>query len=158
MKRKTKILIWVMIFLILIQFIKPGGNHGNALGRNDFTHEIQVPDSIMKILKNSCFDCHSNHTNYPWYAHTNPVYWWLNHHITEGKRELNFTEFANYTLKQKDKKLAEIAKQVEESEMPLPSYTLVHTDAKLTDQQIKALVTWAKTSKGKIGYKRIKVW
>ena len=153
MKRKTKIIIGVLIVLILIQFIKPGGNYGNAFGRNDFTHEIQVPDSILKILKNSCFDCHSNHTNYPWYAQTNPVYWWLNHHITEGKRELNFTEFATYTSKQKDKKLAEIAEQVEEHEMPLPSYTWVHTDAKLNGQEIKSLAAWAKTSRKTIGYK-----
>ena len=153
MKRKTKITIGSLIVLIIIQFIKPGGNYGNAFGRNDFTHEIQVPDTIMKILKNSCFDCHSNHTNYPWYTQTNPVYWWLNHHITEGKRELNFTEFATYTSKQKDKKLAEIAEQVEEHEMPLPSYTWVHTDAKLNEQQIKSLANWAKTSRKTIGYK-----
>ena len=153
MKRKTKVIIWVLIVLILIQFIKPGGNHGNAFGRNDFTHEIHVPDSIMSILKNSCFDCHSNHTNYPWYAHTNPVYWWLNYHITEGKRELNFTEFATYSLKQKDKKFAEIAEQVKELEMPLASYTLVHTDSKLSEQQIKALVAWAKSARKKIDYR-----
>ena len=153
MKRKTKIIIAILIVLILIQFIKPGRNHGNAFGRNDFTHEVSVPDSIMRILKVSCFDCHSNHTNYPWYAETNPVYWWLNHHITEGKKELNFTEFATYTLKQKDKKLSEIAELVQDHEMPLPSYTWVHTDSKLNEQQINALVTWAKTSRQKIGYK-----
>ena len=139
-----------MIVLILIQFIKPGGNYGNAFGRNDFTHEIRVPDSIMRILKVSCFDCHSNHTNYPWYAQTNPVYWWLNHHIKEGKRELNFTEFATYTVKQKDKKLAEIAEQVREHEMPLPSYTLIHTDAKLNEQQVNALVQWSKSARKEI--------
>ena len=146
-------MIWVLIVLILIQFIKPMGNHGDALGRNDFTHEMHVPDSIMSILKKSCFDCHSNHTNYPWYAETNPVYWWLNHHITEGKRELNFTEFATYRLKKKDKKLAEIAEQVEEREMPLSSYTLVHTDAKLSEDQIKTLVAWAKAARKRIDYK-----
>ena len=152
MKRKTKIVIGILILLILIQFIRPGGNYGNAFGRNDFTHEIHVPDSILKILKVSCFDCHSNHTNYPWYAQTNPVYWWLNHHITEGKRELNFTEFATYTLKKIDKKLGEIAEQVEKLEMPLPSYTWIHTNAKLDEQQIKALVTWAKTAREKIDH------
>ena len=151
MKRKTKIIIAILIVLILIQFIKPGRNHGNAFGRNDFTHEVSVPDSIMRILKVSCFDCHSNHTNYPWYAETNPVYWWLNHHITEGKKELNFTEFATYTLKQKDKKLAEIAELVQDHEMPLPSYAWVHTDSKLNEQQINAMVTWANTSRQKIG-------
>lgn len=150
MNRKTKIIIGILILLILIQFIKPGGNYDNAFGRNDFTHELQVPDSIMRILKNSCFNCHSNHTNYPWYAQTNPIYWWLNYHVTEGKRELNFTEFGTYSFKKKEKKLAEIAEQVEDHEMPLSSYTLVNTNAKLNEQQIKALSQWAKSARKEI--------
>ena len=71
----------------------------------------------------------------------------------KGKKELNFTEFATYTIEQKDKKLTEIAEQVEDHEMPLPSYTWVHTESKLNEQQINALVNWAKTSREKIGYK-----
>ena len=150
MKRKTKIVIGILILLILIQFIKPGGNYGNAFGRNDFTHEIKVPDSVIRILKVSCFDCHSNHTNYPWYAQTNPIYWWLNNHVNNGKRELNFTEFGTYTLKQKNKKLAEIAEEVKKHEMPLSSYTLIHSNAKLNEQQIEALVQWSKSARGQI--------
>jgi hypothetical protein len=145
MKRKT--VIGILIVLILLQFVRPQRNTGNAFGRNDLTHEVQVPDSIMKILKVSCFDCHSNHTNYPWYAEINPVSWWLNHHINEGKRELNFSEFATYSAKKKDKKLDETAKQVKEHEMPLSSYTLIHTDAKLNDQQVQALVQWSEKAR-----------
>lgn len=144
---KRKIVIGILIVLILIQFIRPQRNAGNALGRNDFTHEVQVPDSIMKILKVSCFDCHSNHTNYPWYAEINPVGWWLNHHVNEGKQELNFSEFATYSLKRKDKKLDETAKQVKEHEMPISSYTLIHTDANLNDQQLNALVKWSEKAR-----------
>jgi len=143
MKRRTKILIGVLILLILIQFIKPKRNDGQALGRNDFTHEIPTSDTIMSILKVSCFDCHSNHTNYPWYAEINPVSWWLNHHVNEGKRELNFSEFATYSGRRKNKKLEEISKQVKEHEMPLSSYTLIHKNAKLNQQQIEALVQWS---------------
>jgi hypothetical protein len=153
MKKKVKIVIGILIILILIQFIKPKRNNGNALGRNDFTHELQTPDSIMKILKASCFDCHSNHTNYPWYAEINPVSWWLNHHINEGKNELNFSEFASYSLKKKDKKLEEIAGQVKEHEMPLPSYTLMHKEATLTETQVLSLIQWAETARKQINFK-----
>jgi hypothetical protein len=150
---KRKIIIGILIVLILIQFIKPKQNNGNALGRNDFTHEIQTPDSIMRILKISCFDCHSNHTNYPWYAEINPVSWWLNHHVNEGNRELNFSEFATYSLKRKNKKLEEIAKQVKEHEMPLSSYTLMHKNAKLTETQALSLIHWAETARLEINSK-----
>jgi len=147
MKKKTKILIGILILLIVIQFVKPARNNGNAFGRNDFTHELQISDTVMRILKVSCFDCHSNHTNYPWYAEINPVGWWLNHHVNEGKKELNFSEFVTYSPKRQDKKLEEIADQVKEHEMPLSSYTLIHKDAKLDKEQIAALVQWSEKAR-----------
>jgi hypothetical protein len=146
MKRSTKILIGILIVLILIQFIRPNPNNGNALGRNDFTHEIPTSDSVMKILKVSCFDCHSNHTNYPWYAEIAPVNWWLANHVNEGKWELNFSEFITYNDRRKNKKLEEIAKLVQNHEMPLSSYTLLHRNAALNEQQIKTLVQWTKAA------------
>lgn len=150
MKRKTKILIGVLIFLIIIQFIRPSRNNGNPFGRNDFTHEIETPDTIMHILKVSCFACHSNHTNYPWYAEINPIGWWLNHHVNEGKKEFNFSEFVTYSPKKKDKKLDEIAELVREHEMPLSSYTLIHKDAKLNESQIDTLIKWAEKARKEI--------
>jgi hypothetical protein len=104
----------------------------------------------MKILKVSCFDCHSNHTNYPWYAEINPVGWWLTHHVNEGKNELNFSEFATYSPKKKAKELEGISELVKKHEMPLTSYTLIHSDAKLSEQQINALVRWADMARAEI--------
>ena len=144
---KRKILIGVLIILVLIQFIRPKRNLGSALGQNDITHVIAVPDSIMNVLKRSCFDCHSNHTIYPWYAEVNPVGLWLNHHIDEGKRELNFSEFATYPARKMDKKLDETAKQVKEHEMPLNSYTWMHKDAILTEQEIQLMADWSDSSR-----------
>ena len=57
---------------------------------SDITHVAQVPERVQGILKTSCYDCHSNRTVYPWYSKINLVGWWLNHHIEEGKGELNF--------------------------------------------------------------------
>ena len=94
------------------------------------------------ILQTSCFDCHSNYTNYPWYTNIQPIGWWLNHHVDEGKEELNFSEFESYSLKRKLHKLEEIKEMVEEGEMPLSSYTLIHGDTKLSPEQKEILYTW----------------
>jgi hypothetical protein len=93
----------------------------------------------MHTLKSSCYDCHSNKTNYPRYSKINPVGMWLNHHIEEGKAELNFSNFAAYDKKNLDHKLEETAEEVAEGHMPLPSYTLVHADAKLSQEQVKQI-------------------
>ena len=55
-----------------------------------------VPDSVLHILKVACYDCHSNNTNYPWYSSLQPFALFINKHITEGKKELNFDEFGNF--------------------------------------------------------------
>jgi hypothetical protein len=147
---RTKILIGIIIFLVLIQFIQPSHNNGTAEAATDITHTIPVPDTVMSLLKVSCYDCHSNHTEYPWYSKITPVNWWLNNHINEGKRELNFSTFSTGSFKRKDKKLKEIDEQVNKHEMPLDSYLWIHKDAKLNDAQRKLIIDWTKTSRQKV--------
>ena len=79
----------------------------------------------------SCYDCHSNNTSYPWYNKVQPIAWFLENHIKEGKAELNFNEWKNYSDRRKNSKLRSIIKQIENGEMPMDSYTLIHRGAKL---------------------------
>lgn len=138
-----KILIGILALLLIIQFIRPTKNLGSAEGPNDITHYAQVPDSVMTILKVSCYDCHSNHTNYLWYHEIMPIGWFLNNHVVDGKKHLNFSEFTTYNDKKKDRKFKQTAEEVEEHEMPLSSYTIIHKDAILNEAQIKLVTTWA---------------
>ena len=123
----------LLAVLVLIQFIPTAKNSGEALGQNDIAHVVNMPADIQEILKESCNDCHSNHTDYPWYSKIQPVGFWLNHHVDEGKGELNFSEFATYKKKRQLHKLDEIVEMIEEHEMPLSSYTLIHSDAQWLD-------------------------
>jgi hypothetical protein len=145
-----RILLILLVILVIAQFFQPEKNNGVATAATDITHSVQIPDNVMGMLKKSCYDCHSNHTEYPWYNHITPVNWWLRNHINEGKRELNFTVFNNYSYRRKNKKLEEIEEQVEKHEMPLSSYTLIHTDAKLNDDQRKAIIEWTKTARQQV--------
>src|SRR5206468_6725735 len=103
-----RIIIIVLIVIIVLQFIQPSHNNGSAIAATDITHELQIPDTIMAILKVSCYDCHSNHTTYPWYSKITPVNWWLDNHIRNGKRSLNFTEFTKYTYKKRAHRMDDI--------------------------------------------------
>lgn len=138
-----KIIIGLGIFLVLIQFYRPEPNNGSVLGDNDITHTVPVQDEVMQILKTSCFDCHSNHTDYPWYNNIQPVGIWLANHVNEGKRELNFSEFNKYKAKRKRHKLEEMVKEIKEHEMPLGSYTIIHKNAVLSNEQAQLLINWA---------------
>ncbi len=133
----------IVAILILIQFYHPAKNEGEALSVNDITHTVAVPDSVMQILQASCYDCHSNHTEYPWYHAIQPIGIWLDDHVTEGKRELNFSEYNTFKPKRQFKKLKKISKEVTEHDMPLTSYTFIHKNATLTESQITLLANWA---------------
>ncbi len=138
-----RILIALLIIFIAIQFIRPAKNRSEGISANDISTKYPVPDSVQAILKVACYDCHSNNTRYPWYAEIQPVAWWLNNHIKDGKRGLNFSEFTSYRIKKQFHRLDDINKQVKKNEMPLSSYTLIHTDAKLTEGQKLAIAAWA---------------
>ena len=138
-----RILIALLIIFIAIQFIRPAKNRSEGISANDISTKYPVPDSVQAILKVACYDCHSNNTKYPWYAEIQPVAWWLNNHIKDGKSGLNFSEFTSYRIKKQFHRLDDINKQVKKNEMPLSSYTLIHTDAKLTEGQKLAIAAWA---------------
>ncbi len=145
MKKFFKFLfILLLVAFICIQFYPKAAKNESALpDAKGIATIINTPEDVQTILKSSCYDCHSNHTTYPWYANIQPSRWLLDDHIAEGKRELNFSTFANLRVAIQNKKLHEIAEQVQEGEMPLESYTFIHRDAKLTDTQKKLIITWA---------------
>ena len=141
-----KILLGLLIVFIIAQFFQPPHNKNSATSTNDITHIVTVPDSVMQLLKMACYDCHSNNTKYPWYSHITPVNWWLNNHINEGKRSLNFSAFTG-RYKRKMRKLEETAELTEKHEMPISSYLWIHKDARLNDEQRKSIIDWANNSR-----------
>ena len=139
----------IAVILIIFQFFQPAKNEGEAFGENDIMHAVNTPEEVKNILVTSCYDCHSNFTHHMWYEKIQPVGWWIGHHIKDGKRHLNFSEFNTYKDKRKAHKLEELAEMVSEGEMPMTSYTLIHGNAKLSDVQKKLLVDWANVSRQK---------
>jgi len=138
-----KVLLGLLALLVIIQFIRPEKNINTAVTALDMNVMYPIPDSVAQVLQKACYDCHSDNTRYPWYNNIQPVAWWLNNHITDGKKELNFSEYGKRTLPKQAKKLKKIAKEIQEGDMPLSSYTLIHKDAVLTDAEKKMLIDWA---------------
>jgi hypothetical protein len=101
-----------------------------------------VPKNVEAILRTSCYDCHSNNTNYPWYSNVQPIRFFMEHHIKEAKENLNFNEFGKYSKRKQESKLDRIVKQIQSDEMPLASYTLIHKNATLTATQKKEVLDW----------------
>lgn len=144
MKILKKIGWFLVVALVIAQFFRPEKNEGDLTSITTFINETNPPDDVHEILKSTCFDCHSNVTRYPWYNKITPVNYWIADHVRHGKGELNFSNWDAYSLKKKEHKIEETYEEVEKKHMPLESYTWMHSEAKLTDEQIKLVVDWAK--------------
>ena len=138
-----KIILGIAVLLVLIQFFRPEKNTATAPSANNIAKKYNTPNEVKVILDKACNDCHSNNTKYPWYANFQPVAWWLDHHVDEGKGEINFDEFLTYPAKKARHKMEEVNEMVKEGEMPLNSYTWVHKDAVLTQAEKLVLAEWA---------------
>lgn len=146
MKKILKTIGWaLLIALLVIQFFHPAKNKAMEQQINSIATLHQIPDDVNIILNKACNDCHSNNTIYPWYSKIQPVDWWLNDHIIEGKRHLNLDDMANRPAWLRYHKMEEIIEQVKEGEMPLNSYTWIHRDAILNQNEKAKLTDWAQS-------------
>jgi hypothetical protein len=138
-----KILLGLLAIFIISQFFPANlpeviqDNPADLLLNND------VPKEIGDILKTTCYDCHSNETVYPWYSYVSPVKFLVSKDTRKGRKHLNFSEWENYSMEDKLEVLDEISEEVEEGEMPMKIYPIVHPDAKLSDVDREVLISWA---------------
>jgi hypothetical protein len=144
MKQKLKkYLPWaLLVFIIIAQFFRIDKTNPESDPANDFITINNPPPELATLMKNACYDCHSNHTRYPWYTNIAPVSWWIKGHINYAREQVNFSEWTAYDAKKANHKLEECVEWVGEGKMPLKSYAWLHKEAKMTDTQRKELADW----------------
>lgn len=144
MKKGFKIAgLLIIVILIVLQFFRPEKNQATTVQEYDLLQVSTIPDSLASILVISCYDCHSNHTEYPWYSRISPVSWYLDTHIRDGKEDLNLSEYGLLDKAGKIGVLSDIYDAMEAGSMPLQSYLLIHRDASLSKDEIDALLDWS---------------
>jgi len=139
----VKIIVLILIVVFVgIQFIPTKRNQSNSISASDFMVVYNVPQQIETKIKVSCYNCHSNNTQYPWYNKIQPLSWFMEKHIEEGKAELNFSVFGDYSVRRQKSKLKSTVSQIKDDEMPMSSYTLFHRDAKLSESDKELITEW----------------
>lgn len=144
MKILKKLLIFLLIVFAMIQFFRPKKNLSDTIPATDFIAMTKPSPEVETTLRSACYDCHSNNTNYPWYSEIAPVSFVIAEHVKDGKKHLDFSEWGNYSAKKKAHKLEELIEYVEEGYMPESSYTWMHSEARLSKEQIAELTNWAR--------------
>jgi len=139
-----KIIFWIALGFLGIQLI-PVDRENKAVNRKDnFVDIYKTPDNIRVILKNACYDCHSNETEYPTYSYIAPISWTIKDHINDGREHLNFSEWGSYNKDLRENAVEKTISNVQDLEMPLPSYIGYHPKANLTTKQRETLINYFK--------------
>lgn len=131
-----KVLITLVIILIGIQFIPVERTNPPV------SWDINAPQGVSEILRESCYDCHSNETTWPWYSKIAPISFLVAGDVNDGRKHLNFSEWDKYEADKREKIREEIVEEIEKENMPLPLYTFTHPSAKLDDHKIKIIKEW----------------
>ncbi len=151
MKTLKTIATILIILFIAAQFVRPDRTNPPVDPQQDVHAAAQVPPEVSAILKRSCFDCHSNETVWPWYSNITPVNWWMvKSHVEHARGHYNFSTWAAIPAKDQDHVLDEICEEVEAGAMPLPSYLILHGDARLSEQDKQAICAWTKAGRQRL--------
>jgi Haem-binding domain len=138
---KITTIVLVVAFLG-IQVVRPARTNPPVDESQTIFARTQMTPQVASILDRSCRDCHTNKTVWPWYTNVAPVSWWLSNHVNDGRRILNFSEWGKLPSDRQDRKLRQICDEVQDGVMPLSSYTPMHPQARLSDQDKKTLCDW----------------
>jgi hypothetical protein len=146
-----KILLGLAVIFVVLQFIRPAKNISLAPpAKEDFLVAHSPPPELRHLIQVACYDCHSNNTHYPWYAGIQPVGWWLANHIDDGVDHLDLSHFGDYSEKKQGYRLDAMIDEITNRTMPLKSYTWIHRDARLSDDQVKRLADWLQAERDKL--------
>lgn len=143
LKRVLKLSLLIgAVVMMLLQLVPV--DHTNPVSEEnlDFLVVTQANEKVSNLVKVACYDCHSHKTEHPWYSFVAPVSFYIEHHIEEGRDELNFSKWGEYSEKRADHKLEECVELIEEGEMPMESYVLLHSEADLSDDDKETLIAF----------------
>ncbi len=143
MSRRLKIGgLALLSILLILQFFQPEQNNSAVDPELDMLAVIAPPEHIAVLIRNACYDCHSNQTIYPWYEKVSPVSWYLHKHILDGKEGLNFSDYGQMDKADRIGALVDFCDVLDAGTMPLQSYMLLHKNARLSQKEKETLCNW----------------
>lgn len=137
-----KILIALVPIFLLMQFYRIDKTNPPIDPSQDFMAVTNPQAVIVQMIKGACYDCHSHESTYPWYTDVMPFSKWIQGHIIHGREHLNFSTWAAYSDEDKNHILKECSEVLIETRMPMTSYLIMHSEARISKEERKELADW----------------
>lgn len=135
MQKFKKIVFWCLVGFAIIQFIPVDKVNKPVDQSKNFVKVENTPPKVAALLKNACYDCHSDETVYPKYAYIAPFSWSVKSHINDGREHLNFSVWRTYNKDLKQNMLKNSIQTIESKVMPMPAYIVYHQEANLSKDE-----------------------
>jgi hypothetical protein len=135
------------VLFVCVQFVRPNRANSPVNHSEAIESHARVTPEVAGIFERACKDCHSNQTEWPWYAEVAPISWYVADHVEHGRRNMNFSEWSNYDRAQADWLLGAMCMTAERGRMPLSSYTRLHHAAKLSPADVQTLCAWSQAER-----------
>jgi heme-binding protein len=144
MRRRLKqAAVILAIVFVAAQFVRSDrSNPTTDPGRTIQAH-AGTTSELLAVLDRSCRDCHSNSTVWPWYTQIAPVSWLMARGVAEGRKAVNFSDWASYPPDVQRTLLSVSCEDARGGKMPGP-YTLVRPETKLSPQDIETICAAAR--------------
>jgi hypothetical protein len=105
-------------------------------------YKIDAPPEVEAILRESCFDCHSNETKWPFYARIAPGSWLMARDVLKGRSRMNMSEWGETDEEERALDREASWDEIQEGEMPPWFYIPMHPGARLDDKEKALLKEW----------------
>jgi len=142
MKLKYSIVITALILIVAIQWYRPHKNVQSQATPSDFLVYEKAPEDVKTLYTKSCYDCHSNYTDYKWFDHIAPISWYVDRNIKNGSFALNFSNWEHITDLEKEIMFAAIPFNINSERMPTTNYIKIHPEARLSEEEKSKMITW----------------
>lgn len=129
----------LVIVFAALQSVQPART--NPPVKTDFLKTTAAPPDVAAMLRASCYDCHSDETRWPWYSYVAPISWQIAQDVNHGRRHVNLSEWPDKPDLAR-KKIQDMSDEIDDGDMPMKKYTLIHKDARLTTKQRERLTQW----------------
>jgi len=128
MRFATLALATLLVLFIAVQFVPPDSPRDNPPS----TAMISGPPEVVAILRQACFDCHSNETRWPFYSYVAPMSWFVAGDVAGARSRLNFSEWEDLRIGFQKRFTRKIVERIK----------AVHWGARISPEQLSTLRAW----------------
>jgi hypothetical protein len=140
----------LLVWLLASVLVHPLPHESSDIAGAPLLRGADIPPAVADVFANACANCHSEKTHWPWYSHIAPVSWLVENDVKRARKRLNLSRWDSFDAVEQRTLLTAIATVVENREMPLHRYVVMHRDVKLSTDDSVQVIEWTHSERRRL--------